>query len=61
MLSTPTAKIHDIIVFLYDYRNLNGSSGGELYLGGKDPSHYSGNEIAVKLSDTTYWKINMDG
>ena len=49
------------MIFWFDYRNYNGSNGGELYLGGNDPSHYSGKKIAVKLNDTTYWKINMDG
>lgn len=35
--------------------------GGELVLGGSDPSKYTGNFSYVPLSSATHWQIKMDG
>lgn len=49
------------ICSLYIYRNQNQSNGGELLLGGTDPSHFTGNLTYVTLSVETYWEIKMAG
>jgi cathepsin D len=41
-------------------RDENGKIGGELALGGTDPSHYSGTINYVSLSSQTYWQFNLD-
>ncbi len=46
---------------IFNFRNLNGTTGGELLLGGTDPNHYSGSLIYVQLSSETYWEFKMDG
>ncbi len=46
---------------LINFRNLNGTTGGELLLGGTDPNHYSGSLMYVELSSETYWEFRMDG
>ncbi len=43
------------------YRDVNGTTGGELLLGGADPNHYSGALNYINLSNKTYWEFKMDG
>jgi len=38
----------------------NAATGGELTLGGTDPSHYTGSFTYVPLSSDTYWEFAMD-
>lgn len=38
-----------------------GELGGELLLGGSDPSHYTDPLKFVTLSQETYWAFRMDG
>jgi phytepsin len=40
--------------------NAGPGQGGELYLGGTDPSHYTGAFTYVPVSDPTYWQFSMD-
>jgi len=42
-------------------RNENGTTGGELLLGGTDPNHIVGSLSYVPLSNQTYWEFKMDG
>ena len=42
-------------------RTPGAKEGGELLLGGTDPSHYSGNFTYVDLTQQTYWQFKMDG
>lgn len=48
-------------VFLHIDRDPNAKSGGELFLGGKDEAHYTGDFFCVDLQEETYWKIKVDG
>lgn len=41
-------------------RDEKGRLGGELLLGGTDPSHYVGQLKFVSLSEETYWQFKMD-
>ncbi|XP_003385244.1 PREDICTED: cathepsin D-like [Amphimedon queenslandica] len=41
-------------------RDENGTLGGELALGGTDPSHYKAPINYVPLSDKTYWQFKLD-
>lgn len=41
-------------------RNESGSTGGEMTLGGLDPSHYTGDLFYVPLANQTYWNFKMD-
>lgn len=45
----------------YLNRDESGKVGGELSLGGTDPSHYSGSVDYVDLSSATFWQFNMNG
>eukprot|EP00761_Pharyngomonas_kirbyi_P011208 gb/GECH01011233.1/.p1 GENE.gb/GECH01011233.1/~~gb/GECH01011233.1/.p1 ORF type:complete len:482 (+),score=75.29 gb/GECH01011233.1/:1-1446(+) len=38
----------------------NGAKGGELVLGGIDPSHYTGDIFWVPLASKTYWALSVD-
>lgn len=40
-------------------RDDTGKVGGELLLGGTDPSHFKGNLSYIALSDETYWQVQM--
>ncbi|GFR88068.1 cathepsin D [Elysia marginata] len=37
------------------------SSGGELTLGGNDPSHFTGNLTLLNVTTKGYWQFKMDG
>lgn len=54
-------KYSMISLWCHYYRDENGTLGGELALGGTDPSHYSGTVNYVPLSQKTYWQFKMDG
>ena len=41
-------------------RDETGKLGGELLLGGTDPTHYIGDLGYVALSQQTYWQFQMD-
>ena len=43
------------------HRDDTGKLGGELLLGGTDPTHFSGSLQSVPLSSETYWLFKMDG
>ena len=43
------------------FRDEASQTGGELFLGGMDPSHYSGEPVCVPLTEENYWKIKIDG
>jgi len=40
-------------------RNEGSNPGGELILGGTDPSHYTGDIFYVPLSNKTYWEFKL--
>jgi len=40
-------------------RNEGANPGGELILGGTDPSHYTGDIFYVSLSNETYWEFKL--
>ena len=42
-------------------RDVKGKIGGELLLGGTDPTHYKGSLSYVSLSSETYWQFELDG
>ncbi len=42
-------------------RDETGKLGGELLLGGTDPTHFVGDLTYVPLTAETYWQFNMDG
>lgn len=41
-------------------RAVGATNGGELVLGGVDPSHYTGDFTYVPLTNETYWEFNVD-
>jgi len=41
-------------------RDTTDSEGGELVLGGTDPTHYTGDIFWVPLGNETYWQFEMD-
>jgi len=41
-------------------RQVGATYGGELVLGGTDPSHYTGNFTYVTLTSDTYWEFQAD-
>jgi len=41
-------------------RSTSDKTGGELILGGVDPSHYTGAISYVPLANTTYWEFKLD-
>jgi len=41
-------------------RSTSDATGGELILGGVDPSHYTGSFSYVPLSNETYWEFKLD-
>lgn len=45
----------------YLSRDEHSKLGGELLLGGTDPSHFIGNLSYIPLSAETYWQFKMDG
>ncbi|XP_071634502.1 cathepsin D-like isoform X2 [Temnothorax longispinosus] len=48
------------IFSFYLNRNLTDVFGGELILGGTDPSHYEGEFTYVNVTKKKYWQITMD-
>ena len=48
------------MISLIIYRDEKGRLGGELLLGGTDPTHYVGDLKFVGLSEETYWQFKMD-
>lgn len=42
-------------------RDPSAKEGGEMILGGSDPTKYSGNFTYVPLTSETYWEFKMDG
>ena len=42
------------------FRNESAKAGGELLLGGTDPTHFVGSLSYVPLSNETYWEFRMD-
>ncbi|XP_022093263.1 aspartic proteinase-like isoform X2 [Acanthaster planci] len=40
--------------------NFNGTKGGELVLGGSDPSHYTGEFTYVPVSQPLYWQFTLN-
>lgn len=46
--------------FMYLYRNVNDSMGGELVLGGTDSTHFVGNLGYIPVTKTTYWQVKLD-
>jgi len=56
-----TQKLVDEPVFAFWLnRNATGSSGGELLLGGTDPSHYTGDFTYTPVTRPGYWEFKMD-
>lgn len=49
------------IFSFYLNRDATSKVGGELILGGSDPDHYVGPLTYAPLTDTTYWKFQMQG
>ncbi|CAI8042215.1 Cathepsin D [Geodia barretti] len=47
--------------FYLDRDDETGELGGELILGGTDPTHYIGSLEYVPLSEETYWQFKMGG
>jgi len=41
-------------------RDMDSSDGGELYLGGSNSDHYSGNFTCTPVTEKTYWQFKMD-
>ena len=52
--SFPTSK------YISSCRNESAKAGGELLLGGTDPTHFVGSLSYVPLSNETYWEFRMD-
>lgn len=44
----------------FSYRNPNGTQGGEMTLGGMDPSHYKGDITYLPVTQQGYWQFAMD-
>ncbi|XP_063727090.1 lysosomal aspartic protease-like [Symsagittifera roscoffensis] len=42
-------------------RDLNSAEGGEIYFGGANPDHYTGNFTCTDVTSKTYWQFKMDG
>ncbi|XP_044760914.1 uncharacterized protein LOC123318371 [Coccinella septempunctata] len=55
-------KQHDIspTFSVYLDRDLNHASGGEMIIGGTDPSFYTGNFSYVPISRPAYWQFSMN-
>ncbi len=44
------------------YRNSeSGERGGELFLGGTNPTHYEGSLKYIPVEDNSYWTVKMEG
>eukprot|EP00058_Branchiostoma_floridae_P028236 XP_002613727.1 hypothetical protein BRAFLDRAFT_114822 [Branchiostoma floridae] len=55
-------KLVDKNVFsFYLDRDPSRAPGGELLLGGTDPTYYTGNFTYIPVSYQGYWQLNMDG
>lgn len=57
---TPHFVPYSQIYFFFSYRNESAKAGGELLLGGTDPTHFVGSLSYVPLSNETYWEFRMD-
>ena len=51
-LTHPTPSLH---------RDEESNVGGELLLGGTDPSHFQGNLSYIDVSREGYWQFKLDG
>ena len=49
-----------LVVLLCYYRDETGKLGGELMLGGSDPTHYTTPLRFVDLAAESYWLFKMD-
>jgi cathepsin D len=54
-------KVPEPVFAFWLNRDPSGASGGELTLGGSDPSHYKGNLTYVKVTQKGYWQFQADG
>lgn len=51
----------DLNIKLLLSRNAKDPKGGEIMLGGSDPSYYEGNFTYVPVTQKGYWQFKMDG
>uniref|UniRef100_A0A3P8YSV2 Cathepsin D n=2 Tax=Esox lucius TaxID=8010 RepID=A0A3P8YSV2_ESOLU len=54
-------KVDQNVFSFYLNRNPTTEPGGELLLGGTDPSYYSGDFHYLNITRQAYWQIHMDG
>jgi len=54
-------KVPEPVFAFWLNRDASGATGGELTLGGSDPSHYKGNLTYVAVTKKGYWQFNADG
>ncbi|XP_066541802.1 cathepsin D [Hoplias malabaricus] len=54
-------KVEKNVFSFYLNRNPDTQPGGELILGGTDPTYYTGDFHYINVSRQAYWQIHMDG